>query len=182
MAAPSFDPAGAVRFDLPRGVVRAGAEQERSLLVPLSALDGLAKWVHGDALETFAGALGIAAGRRAAARIGDVRTASTEDFVTQLAGEVALVGAGLLEVERWGRALVMMLSEPGLPAVMVAPFIASAVRAATGRAVAAVLLSDDEPAARVLVAGERAVSKVRGWVASGCSWGEALARLNGARA
>lgn len=181
MTAPSFDPAGAVRFDLPRGAVRARAEDERLLVVPSSALEGLAKWVHGDALETFARALGAAVGRRAAARMANLAAASIEEFVTQLAGEVALTGAGLVEIERWGRALVVVLGEPALPGVMVAPFVASAVQAASGRTVAAILLSGDERAARVLIASEGAVARVRGWIASGSSWGEALARLNGGR-
>ncbi|HXX66718.1 MAG TPA: hypothetical protein VEK07_06035 [Polyangiaceae bacterium] len=181
MTAPSFDSAGAIRFDLPRGAVRLAAEDERLLLVPSQVLGGLAKWVHGDALEAFGRALGAAVGRRAAARIGDVASASIEEFVTQLAGEAALAGTGLVEIERWGRALVVILGEPALPAAMVAPFVAGAVQAASGRAVEAVLLSGDEHAARVLVTSEQGAARVRGWVASGCSWGEALARLNGGR-
>lgn len=181
MTAPSFDSAGAVRFDLPRGAVHAAAEDDRLLLVPSQALDGLAKWVNSDALEAFGRALGTAVGRRAAARIGDVATVSIEEFVTQLAGEAALAGTGVIEIERWGRALVVVLGEPALPSTMIASFVAGAVQTASGRAVAAVLLSSDERAARVLVTGERGAARVRGWVAAGCSWGEALTRLNGER-
>lgn len=181
MTAPSFDSAGAVRFDLPRGAVYAAAEDERLLLIPSQALDGLAKWANGDALEAFGRALGTAVGRRAAARIGNLATASMDQFVTQLAGEAALAGAGLVEIERWGRALVVVLGEPALPANMAASFVSGAIAAATGRAVAAVLLSSDDRAARVLVTSDQGAARVRSWVASGCSWGEALAKLNGAR-
>lgn len=182
MTAPSFDSAGAVRFDLPRGTVRTAAEDERLLLVPSQALDGLAKSMHGgDALEAFGRALGAAVGRRAAARLTNVATASIEEFVTQLAGEAALAGTGLIEIERWGRALVVILGEPALPGALVAPFIGGAVQAASGRAVQAVLLSGDDRAARVLITSEQGAVRVRGWVASGCSWGEALARLNRGR-
>ncbi len=178
MAAPSFDPKHAVRFDLPRGAVRAGGDGERVLLVPTNALDDLVLSAPAEAVESLGRALGSAIGRRAAARM-DAKAASVEDFVTQLAGEAALAGVGTLGIERWGRALVVVVEGSPLAGTLLSPLVAAAVEASSGRRVASTLLSRDERAARVLVGSESGVARVRDWVASGVAWGEALARLHG---
>src|SRR4051812_11979531 len=103
MADPSFDSSHAVRFDLPRGEVRAAGSDERLVLVPIAALVELALSAPPAAVETLSRALGTTIGRRAAARIAEPKSASIDAFVTQLAGESALAGIGVLSVERWGR-------------------------------------------------------------------------------
>jgi hypothetical protein len=179
MSAPSFNATQSVRFDLPHGAVRAGASDDRLLLVPLTALLDLANSAPPAAVEGLGRALGAAIGARAAARIGDPSGTSLEGFVTQLAGEAALAGAGLLSIERWGRALVVVLEDSPLPGALVAALVGAALDAASGRKVATALLAREAHAARVLVSSERAVRRVREWLASGVPWGDALARLHG---
>jgi hypothetical protein len=179
MAAASFNPTQSVRFDLAQGAIRAGAEDDRVLLVPLTALMDVARSAPGEAVEALGRALGTAIGRRAAARIGNAQQSSLEDFVTQLAGEAALAGIGILSVERWGRALVVVLEKSPLIGPLVGPLVGAALEAATGRKVATTLLTRDEDYVRILVSNENAVGRVREWIASGMAWGDAITKLHG---
>jgi len=178
MAAPSFDSTRAVQFDLPRGSVRARGNGDPLLLVPSAALAELARSAPPEAVDALGRALGSAIGRGAAARMGDPRAASMEEFITQLAGEAALTGIGVVSMERWGRALVVVIEESPLTATLLVPVVASALEAASGRKVWCTLLTRDERQARVLMASERAAERVRGWIASGTPWGEALTKLH----
>jgi len=179
MVAPSFDPTHTVRFDLPSGSVRTGGDDDPVLLVPCTALDELVLSAPTEAVEVLGRALGAAIGRRTAARLKAPEGASVEAFVTQLAGEGAVAGIGVLSIERWGRALVVVIERSPLAGALLAPFVASAVEAALGRKVWSLLLSRDERAARVLVASERAVDRVRETIAAGKPWGQAIASLHG---
>ena len=179
MAAASFNPTHAVRFDLPRGSVRSRDGDDRLLLISSAALMDLALSAPSEAVEALGRALGSAVGGRAAARIGDPAGSSIEDFVTQLSGEVALAGMGVLSVERWGRALVVVIEDSPLLGMLIVPFVTAALEKASGRSVSGVLLAHGPRAARVLVSSERAVDRVRGWIASGVAWGEAIAKLHG---
>jgi hypothetical protein len=178
MAVPSFDPKHAVRFDLPHGAVRAGGEGERVLLVPTNALDDLVLSAPAAAVEALGRALGSAIGRRAAGRM-DPQSAPIDAFVAQLAGEAAIAGIGSLSIERWGRALVVVVEDSPLVGTLLAPLVAAALEGASGRHVATTLLSRDERIARILVASDSGVSRVREWIGSGLAWGDALARLHG---
>lgn len=177
MAASSFDATDAVQFDLSHGAVRAGRDREPVLLLPCAALDDLALSAPAEA-EVLGRALGAAIGKRAAARLGDPRAASVEAFVTQLAGECALAGVGVLSVERWGLALVAVVEESRLAGPLLAPLVGAALEAALGKPVSAGLLSRDAQTARVLVASERAVKQALDAIAGGAPWGDALAKLN----
>jgi hypothetical protein len=179
MPAASFNATQSVRFDLTQGAVRAGTSDDRLLLVPLAALVALANAAPPAAAEALGRALGAAIGARAAARIGDATGTSLEGFVTQLAGEAALAGAGVLSVERWGRALVVVLEDSPLPGGLVTALVGAALDAASGRKVATALLSHDAHEARVLVSSDSAVRRVRDWMADGASWGDAIAKLHG---
>lgn len=181
MVAPSFDPTHAVRFDLPQGSVRAGGQGDPVLLIPCAALDDLVLSAPTEAVEVLGRALGSAIGRRAAARLEDPKSASMEAFITQLAGEGAVTGVGVLSIERWGRALVIVIEKSPLIGTLLAPLVASAIEASFGRKVWSALLSRDEHVARVLVASERAIEQVREALASGTAWGEALAMLQGGK-
>jgi hypothetical protein len=181
MAAPSFDATHSIQFDLGRGNVRAGDEQV--LLVPASALAHLTTVATPEANETLGRALGAAIGRRARSRLQDiaqdVTQASIEMVVTQLAGEAALAGIGSLSIERWGRAVVVLVEGSPLAHLLMPPLVASALEAIFGRAVWCTLLSNEDPHARVLVASERGIERARDWVAAGMPWGDALTRLQG---
>jgi len=179
MSVVSFNANQSVRFDLAHGAVRAGASDDRLLLVPMAALVDLANAASPAAVEALGRSLGAAIGARAAARIGDVTGTSLEGFVTQLAGEAALAGAGVLSVERWGRALVVVLDDSPLPGALVAALVGAALDAVSGRKVATTLLSYEAHALRVLVSSDTAVRRVRDWMASGVPWGDAIAKLHG---
>ena len=180
MAASSFDATGAVQFDLSHGAVRTGSGREPVLLVPCSALDELALSAPSEA-AVLGRAMGAAIGARAAKRLTDPAAATIEAFVTQLAGECAVAGIGVFSVERWGRALVVVIEESPLAGPMLAPVVSSAIEAALGKPVSAGLLARDAKQARVLVSSEGAVTAVLEAIAAGTPWADSLAKLNAGR-
>jgi hypothetical protein len=179
MTAPSFDPSRAVRFDLRSGTVQASVSSELLMVVPAAAMGALLRQAPPAAAEAFGRALGSAVGARAATRMGAPQSASIESFVTQLAGEAALAGLGLLGVERWGRALVVNVERSPLDGSLLVPILAAALEAAAGRQVSCALLAHDDRVTRVFVSSEDAVERLNGWLATGLAWGDALAKLQG---
>jgi hypothetical protein len=180
MTAPSFDSTHSIRFDLGSGNVRAAGQDERLLLLPAAALENVLLYASADAVVALGRAMGESIGRRVAARIVGHSNASMEDFTTQFAGEAALAGVGAISLERWGRALVVLVEQSPLGSALLAPLIAAALGAATGRKVGGVLLTHDDRIARVLIASSRGVERVQGWMAAGVSWGDAIVKLHGA--
>jgi hypothetical protein len=184
----SFDATHAVRFNLPRGSVHTRGDDERVVLVPAAALSALVASAAStapaftEAVDALGRALGSAIGRRAATRTGHVEGASIEAFVTQLAGEAAIAGIGALSVERWGRAMVVVIEDSPIASALLAPIVASSLEAAFGRRAWGALLSRDDRIARVFVGSEGAVGRARDWIASGMAWGEAVVKLHGAGA
>jgi hypothetical protein len=179
MPASSFDSTHAIQFDLDRGRVRPAGEDESVILVPAGALASLVSGASPAAVEASGTAMGAAIGRRVRVRLPSVADASVEAVVTQLAGEAALGGIGVLAVERWGRAVVVLVEGSSLPSSLLAPLVAAALEAVFGRRVGCTLLSSDGQSSRVLVASERAIDRVRGWLTAGIAWGDALTRLHG---
>ncbi len=184
---PKLDLAHAVQLDLARGrIERPGAPgdgaPERYVLVPVEAMEELSlARAGGDAVEVMSRAFGASMGRRIAARLasaGGARAVSVEAFATELAGELAVAGCGVLRVERWGRALVLAVEQAPLPDGVLAPTLEAAIAEASGREVRCAVVSRDAFVARVLVSSRDAVKRVRGWLADGVSWGDALARLH----
>jgi hypothetical protein len=182
MAAPSFDPTHAVRFDLPHGSVRTRGDDDRVVLVPVAALDDLVRAMPAEGVESLGRALGAAIGRRAAKRTGDVQQATVEGFVAQLAGEAAVAGIGSLSVERWGKALVVLVESSPLSGSLLLPLVSAALEVASGRRVWCAALSRDETTARIFIGSERSVARVRESIAAGTPWSEALVRLHGGAA
>jgi hypothetical protein len=172
-----FDPTHAVRFDLPRGVVNAGSE-ERYVLVPAAALELLAN-ASAETVDAVGRSIGDAIGRRVALSA-EPKESSVEEFVAQLAGELAVAGLGVASVERWGRAMVLVFEEAAVGDALLAAIAASAIEAATRRKVHVAPLMREGTTTRLLVSSERAVGRVRAWMAQGVSWGDALARLHAA--
>lgn len=180
MAGPTFDPRHAVRFDLPRGSVTTG-NNERHVVLSCAALDDLVLIAGPDAAGAVGRSLGASIGQRVANRLGGaigVSDASIETVVTHLGGELAVTGLGVLAIERWGRAMVVLIDRPAISDL---PFLAAilegALEAATARPVRCVSLGRDGGAVRVLVAGSRAIDQAREWLAAGSGWGDVLARL-----
>jgi len=183
MANPPFDASKAVTFDLSRGQIQK--EDEPRLLVSASALVSLCQAAGPDATSAFGHAAGSAIGEAIARRFdragADAKGASIESVIEHLGGELAIAGFGALSIERWGRALVLIVDRaPGGADgdKLLAPLLASAVSKATKVEARCVRLARDGERARFLITGPKGAEKVRGWLMSGMSWGEALVRLH----
>jgi hypothetical protein len=184
----AFDPAGAVTFDLGRG--RVGLEGDgASLLVPAAALSALAAAAGPDAAAAFGAATGRAMGLRVATRLGGagdlgpvaVRSTSLDVVVGEIGGELAIAGLGSLELERWGRALVLCVDGSPLGGdgdALLEAALAAALEAASGREARVVRLERQGARARLLVTGAGAAPRVRAWLAEGVAWADAIARLH----
>ncbi len=181
-----FDPSKAVTFDLSQGLVHLEGAPSR-LLVPAEALRALAEAAGPEAAAAFGRAMGEAMGRRAASRLGagtGVQEAPVEAVVEHLGGELALAGRGSLGLERWGRALVLVVDQSPLGAGgdgLLGAALSAALEAAAGREVRTLLLGRDAVRARFLVGGAAGVAKVQAWLGEGVPWGEALVRLHAPR-
>lgn len=185
MPDPAFDPSGAVRFDLKTGTA-SDPSGTRLVLVPAAALASLERSAP-DALASLGAAVGSGCGARVAARLGGeagVRAASLETVVTHLAGELAIAGLGAVHLERWGRAMVLVVESPGVASdAFVTAALSSALGAATGRGdVAVTRLGGEASAARYFVGAEATAARVSSRIAEGTPWAEALAELQGRKA
>jgi hypothetical protein len=179
MGTPRFDPTHSLEFNLDRGSVKLSGSLERVLL-PADALAALLRGADAETRRDFARRLGTEAGRRVAERLDG--SASSEAVAEHLGGEIALMGLGSLGFERWGRALVVTVTGSPLRAEgdeLLAGLVEGALQRAFGRNVVVVSLGRDDAIVRLLVVGPGTAERVRSWVASGVSFGEALARLNG---
>lgn len=183
MPDPHFDPARAVIFDLVHGLVHLDGAPSR-LLVPAVELAALARAAGPEATAAFGRSMGQAMGRRVANRLsstGGVTASAVEVVVEHLSGELSLAGLGSLSLERWGRALALVVDQSPLGAEgdgLLAAVLAGAVEAAAGRSVHVLLLARDEVRARLLIAGAPGVDEARASLAAGVSWGDALVRLH----
>lgn len=174
-----FDPSKAVTFDLAHGLVHLEGAPSR-VLVPADALLSLARSAGPEAAAAFGRSLGEAMGRRLAARV-TAAAASVDVVVEHLAGEMALAGLGALTLERWGRALVIVIEASPLGAegdVILESAIAAVLKECTGRPVHALRIGRDGARARFFVGGSASVDKLRAWLSEGTSWGDALVRLH----
>jgi hypothetical protein len=173
------DTADKVRFDLASGSVRAG-EGERLVLLPCSVLEQLGKSAGVDVACGLSRAMGATIGMAVVAQFGSseaVRAASLETVIHALGSELAVAGWGAASLERWGRAMVMVVDHaPVEDGRYVAAILEGALREATGRTVHCLPLGGSGPA-RILVAGDQAIGRARGWLAEGVAWGDVLVRL-----
>ncbi|HVR19653.1 MAG TPA: hypothetical protein VMS65_08150 [Polyangiaceae bacterium] len=179
MGTPRFDPTHSLEFNFDRGTVKLGGQSER-VLVPADVLASLLKGADADTRKDFAYRLGTEAGRRVGERIDG--TASIPEVVEHLGGELALMGLGSLGLERWGRALVITVVGSPLRAEgddLLAGIIEGAFQRAFGRSSTVVPIQRDDALARLLVVSKRTAERVRGWLDSGVTFGDVLARLNG---
>jgi hypothetical protein len=181
-----FDPSKSVTFDLDHGLVHLEGAPSR-LLVPADALLALAGAAGAAATAAFARALGTPMGRRVADRLsaGGVGAAAIDVVVEHLGGELALAGLGSLGLERWGRAVVLVVDHAPLGAAgdaLLEQVLAGAIEASVERAVHVLTLARDGVRARFLLGGSAGTDKVRAWLAAGVPWGEALVRLHAAGA
>lgn len=176
-----FDAAQAVKFDINRGLVSAGAGDPR-LLVPVAAVSLLLADAQAETVDAFARKLGEAAADSIYARVGNIVGASLAAVVDQLGGELALSGLGSMNFERWGAALVVRvvgcpLGEAG-PSVLSA-FLEELIKRLWARSLRAVVLEQGaDRTLRLLLCGGGAASKVVAWQAEQVGVSEILLRLN----
>jgi hypothetical protein len=180
MSTTSFDPARAVRFDLAHGSVRSDGN-DRLAIVPLDALLELARTGPATVIESIGHIIGRVVGARILKALGDVRTAPIEAFVSHLGGELALAGYGVASLERWGRAMVVAMSETALDEKLLAAILEGAFGTTAGRDVWCTPLMSERTGEgstlRVLVSSKSAAERVRSWLRDNIAWGDALARL-----
>jgi hypothetical protein len=194
-----YDPSKAVTFDLESGLIYLDSARSPSaapprVLIPADALCALCVAAGPAAAAAFGRELGAAMGRRVAGRLAaphpatpadpghaGVQAAPLEVMVDHLGAELALAGLGTLGIERWGRALVVVLDRSPLGPqanALLEAILEGAVEASAGRAAAAVLLARDAVRARLFIGSGAAADRVRAWLAQGVSWGEALVKLH----
>ncbi len=178
----SVDLTHAVRFDLPRGSVH-GAGEERAVLLPTSVFAELVLAAGPEVAVSIALQMGEAMGKRVAQRLGGrdgVREATLEAMVTALAAEISLAGLGALSVERWGKAMVFVIHNvPAVEHKFLAALFEGAIASSTGSPAHCAVVASDSGGMRILVASATGINRVRGWIAQGTGWGEALVRLQG---
>lgn len=178
-----FDPSKAVTFDLARGLVQQEGAPS-GLIVPAAALVALAQAAGPEASRVFARAMGEAIGRRVALRLAaadGVRAAVPAAVVEHLGGELAVTGLGSLGLERWGRALVLVIDQSPLGEAgdaLVESVLAGALATAVGESSSVTVLVREGARVRFLVTSRAGIDKVRAWLSEGISWGDALVRLH----
>ena len=185
----AFDPSEAVTFDLAFGHVHLDGAPNR-VLVPADALLSLCTAAGSDDAASLGHAIGEAIGRRVGVRLAGgsdtrheaAREASFEEVVTQLAGELALLGLGSLSAERWGRSLVLVVDQSPFGDAgdeLHAEVLQAAMKALVDRPVRMVRLHRDGVRVRFLACSGATVEAVRSKLEGGTSWGEVLAALHG---
>lgn len=178
MAGPAFNPTGAVKFDLKNGTA-SDAGGARLLLVPSAILDTL----DDSALERIGYGVGKACGARVAARLGGdtgVRASQLEVVISHLAGELAIAGVGAVHVERWGRAMVCIVTNPSLANdAFLGGVLGAALSAASGREAHAAPLGREGGLARFFVGSKETAQKVKSM--QGRSYADIVGALQGGR-
>ena len=166
-----------VTFDLERGRVQLGSEDSaRVVVVPTAALARLLAAAAGEGV-----AVGRALGEAIGARIGPSyeRETSIERGLTSIAEELALLGLGALSLERWGRALIVVVDEAAeIGDEFLAAVIEGTLHKATSRDVRARALGRTDGRLRVFVGRPRAVERLSALLAQGVGWGDAVVRLH----
>jgi len=173
-----FNPSGSVNFDLVRGRVDCGGDH---VLLPADALLDLCRHASEEALIDFGRRLGTTAGRRVAERLGDATNrAGLEEVLDHLGGELALIGLGSLGLERWGRALVLVIDGGPFGQQLdrlLGAVLEGALQRAFGRDCHAVKLTRDDRRVRFLVTSASGASRVTEWLSGGVAYGDVLVRL-----
>lgn len=179
MPGPAFDPKGAVRFDMTNGAA-SDARGTKFVLVPTSALEALDRTTPG-ALAHIGAEVGRACGARIVAKLGgesEVRAATLDVVVTHLAGELAIAGLGSVTLEKWGKALVVVLTNPTVNSDgFCAAALAGAVSMAVGREVFMVPIGREGNVVRYYIGTQQTMIRCRSLVSSGKTWMEIIQQL-----
>jgi len=175
----STDLSHAVTFDLARGSVSAMGS-ERTVLVPVDALFDLVSAVDAEVAESVGKGIGRAIGERLGRDLGGpegIRKAALDSVINAMAFELSVAGLGVFGIERWGRAMVLVVEHaPRLGGTFLVKVLEGTLEAATQTSVSCMLLAAD-PVQRVLVASQSATERVRAFIREGTPWAEALSLL-----
>lgn len=174
---PSFDPGAYYAFDLARGAVHT-RYGERVLVLSADVLGPLVSNAarHGDL--TAVRALGKHIGEDAARSLGqDAKEASPEAVLNHVSGMLALLGWGVVTLERWGGALVLSLS--GAPALDperlgLAALLGGVLTSLGGRDVACVPVAS---ASKFVIVHPNIAETVWTWAKEGAELAQIVARL-----
>jgi len=175
---PRFDPSRSILVDLARGQLKDDEGTAR-LNLPAHLLVRLAEQAGPEASKDFAEALGTDLGRRIQSRLGQVtETASVEEWVEHLGGQLALVGLGNLLIEQWGKALVLRLM--GAPAgctSFASGVLKGSLKRALGRQIDLVGFDSDDGVAFLVLCPDSA-KKVQELANQGTGLGQAVDQLH----
>ncbi len=185
----AFDPSEAVTFDLQFGHIHLDGAPSR-VMVPADALVALCAAAGEEETAAFGHAVGEAVGRRVGVRLAGgtakrheaVRAADLQAIVSQLGGELAVLGVGSLSAERWGKALVLVVDQSPLGEGgdnLLAQVLESALLALVDTPARVVRLQRDGVRVRFLVVSAAAAGGVRERLAAGESWGAIVAAMHG---
>lgn len=179
---PRFDPTRAVVFDFGRGQLKDD-EGGLRLNLPLGVLARLAEQAGPDATRDFAHGLGVEIGRRIESRLGaGALGADLAAWAEHLGGNIALLGLGHTQLERWGRALVVRLAgAPREISGLLPALVESALGRASGRDVEVVAFEEDGGAA-CLVLSRSSARRARELAAAGHGLGSVVEALHRERA
>jgi hypothetical protein len=173
----TFDPAGYFAFDLARGSVHT-RHGDRVLMLSSDVISPLVATAarHGDL--TAVRGLGKRMGEHAARSLGgDVGAQEPERVLEHAAATLALLGWGVLGMERWGAALVLVLEgSPQLDAdcLGLAALLGGLLTSLGGRDVACVPVGHT---ARFVVVHPQVAETVWSWAKDGVSLAEIVGRL-----
>ncbi len=179
---PRFNPTQSVKFDLANGAVSIDGSGSR-LLVPADLLTELWARAGADQKRDFGRRLGTELGRRAAERLGGNRAqqASLEAVAEHLGGDLALTGLGSMQLERWGRALIVAVDNSPLGPggdELLAAVVEGALQRMVGRDTGVVVLNREASLVRLLVLSPSTALRAQGWLDAGVGWGDVLSRLH----
>lgn len=173
----AFDPVDYYAFDLARGAVHT-RHGERVLILSADVMGPLVSTAarHGDL--TAIRSLGKHIGEDAVRSLGDdARRGAPEAVLGHVSGTLALLGWGVLSLERWGNALVLSLAgEPPLDPdrLGLAALLGGVLTTLGGRDVACVPIAGG---ARFVIVHPSIAETVWGWAKEGAELGQIVARL-----
>jgi hypothetical protein len=184
----AFNPAEAVTFDLQFGHIHLDGAPTR-VMVPADAVVALCQAAGEEETSAFGHAIGEAVGRRVGVRLAGgsanrhdaARKAGIETVISQLAGELAVLGIGSAKAERWGKALVLVVDQSPFGEGgdgLLTQILESAIRALVDRPARVVRLHREGTRARFLTLSGAAVAGVKERLDAGENWGSVIASLN----
>jgi hypothetical protein len=168
-----------VTFDLEKGRVHladARDDSARMVVVPAAALARLLTAAKSEGVD-----VGRALGEAIGARIGpkEDANASIDHALTSIAEELGLLGLGVVSLEKWGRALIVVIDDAAdLGDEFLAAVIEGTLAKATSRQVHARSLGRSGSKLRVFVGRAATVERLGKFIDEGIGWGDAIVRLH----